>query len=97
MLNKIWTGLMIVVLGGWLAGCMTDGTLQPTINKYHVILAPDSMYNCPQVTKWPAIKTLTDLQVARQMVQMAAANNTCRSSMNALHKFYANAAAKFGQ
>ena len=97
MLNKIWTGLMIVFLGAWLAGCNTTGTLQPTINKYHVVLAPESMYNCPSVTKWPAIKTLTDLQVAKQMVQLAAVNNTCASSMRALHRFYANAAAKFGQ
>ncbi len=97
MLNKIWKCLVIVVLGAWLAGCNTTGTLQPTINKYHVVLAPESMYNCPRITKWPAIKTLTDLQVARTMVQMAAANNTCAASMNALHRFYNNAAAKFGQ
>ena len=96
MLNKICTGLVILGLGVYLGGCNTD-SVQPTINKYHVVLAPEAMYNCPQVSKWPDIKTLTDLQVAKQMVQLASANKICKSSMNALHSFYDKAAAKFNQ
>jgi hypothetical protein len=96
MMNKICTGLMIVGLGGFLGGCVTD-SIQPAINKYHVVLAPETMYNCPVVTKWPDINTLTDLQVAKQMVQLASANKVCKTSMNSLHAFYASAAAKFNR
>ncbi len=78
------------------AGCDPQ-QIQPIVNKYHVVLAPDSMYNCPVVKKWPQINTLTDLQTARLIVQLAENNNICKRSLDSLHQFYNNAARRFEQ
>ena len=78
----------------FLAGCDPQ-QVQPIVNKYHVVLAPDSMYNCPVVKSWPKIQTLTDLQTARLIVDLAEKNKICKSSMVALKSFYENAKAKF--
>lgn len=59
--------------------------------QYRVVLAPDSMYNCPVVTRWPKIKTLTDLQVARLIVQLAENNKICKSSLDSIKAYYARA------
>lgn len=75
-----------------LAGC--DTTAIPTQYKYSIVLAPESLYNCPIVTKWPAIKTLSDLQVARLVVTLAENNKICKSSLDAIHSYYATAKAR---
>ena len=77
-----------------LGGCDPQ-QVQPIVNKYHVVLAPDSMYNCPVVKKWPKIETLTDLQTARLIVDLAEKNKICKSSMVALKAFYENAKVRF--
>ena len=78
-----------------LVGC--DENIQPTLDKYHVVLAPESLYNCPVIKTWPKVETLSDLQVARMLVQLAKNNNICKASMDQIHKFYNDAAARFEQ
>jgi uncharacterized protein YcfL len=73
-----------------LAGCNENDMVQLQ-TQYKVVIAPNSLYNCPQVTKWPKVKTLTDLQVARVMVQLAESNKICAASLNAVKQFYADA------
>ena len=91
MMKKL---LILPILALFLAGC-DQGQIQPIVNKYHVILAPESMYNCPVVKKWPAVKTLTDLQTARLLVTLAENNNICKRSLDSIHQFYYNAKRKF--
>ncbi len=84
--------LLAITLGG-----CDPQTVQPIVNKYHVVLAPDSMYNCPVVTKWPQVKTLTDLQTARLLVTLAENNNICKRSLDSIRAFYINAKRRFEQ
>jgi len=94
MFKKICTVIGVALVGVWVAGCDPQA-IQPALQQYHVVLAPESMYNCPVVKKWPNIKTLSDLQTARLIVQLAENNNICKASVDALHKFYNEAAARF--
>jgi hypothetical protein len=92
MLKRI---LSIAALLGTVAlgGCAT--AVQPALDRYHVVLAPDSLYNCPQVKKYPSIKTLTDLQTARILLEQAENLKICASSMAALKAYYAKAKRDF--
>lgn len=73
-----------------LGGCQENDLLQIQ-TEYKIVIAPDSLYKCPRITKWPAIKTLTDLQVAKTLVNLAEANKICAASLDAVHKFYNDA------
>ena len=77
-----------------LAGCAT-APITVVSDKYHVIVAPDSLYKCPTVKSFPKIETLTDLETARLLVQYAENNQICKSSLNAVRQFYIDAKAKF--
>lgn len=73
----------------FMAGC-TEQEVQ-FINKYTVVTAPDSMYRCPVITKWPAIKTLTQLQTAKIIVNLAENNRICKSSLDSIKSYYNSA------
>lgn len=54
----------------------------------HVVVMPEeTMFNCPTVTELPESRTLTDIQVARLIVQLYQNNTTCKNSMVALRQF----------
>jgi len=76
-----------------LAGCATN--VQPALDKYHIVLAPDSLYNCPQVKKYPSIKTLTDLKTARVLLEQAEDLKICKASIDSLRAFYTKAKRDF--
>lgn len=61
------------------------------MNKYVVVSPPGSLYNCPQIKKWPNIKNMRELQVAQTIVTLAQNNRTCGASMNAIKSYVANA------
>jgi len=76
-----------------LMGC---NSVSPTLISNHaVVITPDeSMYNCPLLKKFPKTETLTDIQVAKVMVELYKDNRMCKTSMNAIHKFLDDAKAK---
>jgi hypothetical protein len=51
----------------------------------------ESMFNCPTLASFPEPRTLTDVQVARLIVQLYQNNTTCRNSMTTLRQFLENA------
>lgn len=59
--------------------------------QHQVVMPQESMYNCPTIASFPEPRTLTDVQVARLIVQLYQNNTTCRNSMNALRQFLENA------
>jgi hypothetical protein len=64
-----------------------------TSTKHLVVLPPDRMYTCPSVDRFPDAKTLSDLQVAKLLVQLQSNNVQCRNSITAIKKFLADAKA----
>jgi hypothetical protein len=49
------------------------------------------MYNCPIVRTYPEVKTLTDSQVAKLLLQLRNNNLTCKNSLEAIRQFLAEA------
>lgn len=88
--------IFTILAGLTLAGCDEQQTTQ-YLTQYKVVVAPESLYTCPQVKRWPKIETLTDLQVAKVIVELAEANKICKSSLDELKAFYVKAKAKVEQ
>ena len=85
--------LLVIPILIFLTGCDPQ-QIQQIQYQYSVILAPNSLFNCPIVTRWPKIETLTDLEVAHLIVQLAQDNHICATSMASIKKFYADASAR---
>lgn len=91
---KAWIFTILAALS--LAGCDEQQTTQ-YLTQYKVVVAPATLYTCPQVKRWPKVETLTDLQVARVIVELAEANKICKSSLDQLKAFYEKAKLKLEQ
>lgn len=74
-------GLMTLIL----VACDDDATLVTT--RQVVVMPPDNMFECPLVSTFPESSTLTDLQVARLLVQLHQNNLQCKSSIEAINTF----------
>jgi hypothetical protein len=72
-----------------LAGCQTPVHLVST--EYKVVKAPDELYNCPVLKRFPNYETLTDQEVGTLIVKLQRNNLTCRSSVDSIKKFYDDA------
>jgi len=60
----------------------------------HVVVMPEEvMFNCPVVDTLPETKRLTDVQVARLIVQLYQNNTVCKNSMMTLRQFLEQARA----
>lgn len=81
--------IVAVLMGLSLAGCSEEEARY--VNKYVVVSPPGSLYNCPQMKKWPDIKNLRELQVAQTLVTLAQNNRICASSLNAIKRYVASA------
>jgi hypothetical protein len=73
-----------------LTACATD-SIQLIAPEYKIVKAPDELYNCPTVTKFPKAATLTDQQVGALLLKIHKNNETCKNSMEAVKKFYDDA------
>jgi uncharacterized protein YcfL len=77
---------LALLLPLFLAGCGTTTQLLTTKEQV-VILPSESMYNCPTVGYFPKPETLTDLQVARLLVELQRNNKVCRNSIDSIKKY----------
>lgn len=84
-------GLLALALGGCAAGVPQKEVV--TLTKNQLVKVPDDLYNCPVVKTFPASATLTDLQVAKLLVQLQRNNVTCKNSLVAVKEYLAKAAA----
>jgi hypothetical protein len=76
-----------------LAGCAHDGIGKPDliVTKQVVIMPDESLFHCPDVRKFPDPDKLTDIQVAKLLVNLKANNSMCQKNINAIHEYLANA------
>lgn len=82
----IKTIIGILMLGVLVAGCQT--TAQPLVRQQFTVVTPsDSMYYCPTVRTFPNPDGLTDIQVARLIVQLHSNNLACKRSIDAIRQF----------
>jgi hypothetical protein len=80
----------VLVAPLFLVACASEPVVVRS-TQYQVVMPQESMFNCPTVASFPDSRTLTDVQVARLIVQLYQNNTTCRNSMNTLRQFLENA------
>ena len=76
---------LLVIAGAsiFLAGCA--GSKPPQVitkTKREVIMPERSMFYCKNVRRYPKPSTLTDVQVAKIIVEMHKRNTECQKNMN---------------
>jgi hypothetical protein len=80
---------LLLVSALLLAGCQT-GTIVTT--ERQVVITPSTnMYNCPTVDSYPNPKTLTDIEVAKLIVQLDRYNKICKNSIDSIKVYLENA------
>jgi len=79
--------LLVSVL--FIGGCQT--TQMITTKEQIVILPTVNMYNCPTISSYPNPSTLTDVQVAKLIVQLDKYNKTCKNSIESIRKYLEDA------
>jgi hypothetical protein len=72
-----------------IASCSQTATLLTP--EYKLVKAPDSLYDCPTVTRFPKAATLTDEQVGKLLIKLQKNNLACKNSSEAVRKFYDDA------
>lgn len=58
-----------------------------TTQKQIVVLPDVQMYRCPVITLFPNPETLTDIQVAKLLIQLHSNNLECKNSLVAIKAF----------
>jgi len=87
--------LLAVIATLSIAGCAKD--LPPqfiTKTELQVVMPERTMFYCQNVRKFPNPETLTDVQVAKLVVELHSKNTECQKNMNAVYKFLDEAKAK---
>jgi hypothetical protein len=69
-----------------LSACASDPVVV-TSTKYRVVIPEESMFACDTVSQFPEARTLTDLQVARLLVELHQNNVRCKNSVQAIRHF----------
>lgn len=71
-----------------LAGCASAPPPQLiTKTEMHVVMPEKTMFYCQNVRRFPNPDTLTDVQVAKLLVELHAKNTECQKNMNSVYKF----------
>ena len=71
-----------------LAGCASAPPPQFITKTELQVLVPErTMFYCQNVRKFPNPETLTDVQVAKLLVELHSKNTECQKNMNAVYKF----------
>lgn len=75
-----------------LAACGSDPVVVRS-TQHQIVMPQESLFTCPTIDTLPPSRTLTDVQVARLLVQLYQNNTTCKNSINALREFLEKAKA----
>ena len=71
-----------------LAGCAKAPPPQViTKTELQVVVPGKNMFYCQNVRRFPNPETLTDVEVAKLLVELHAKNTECQKNMNAVYKF----------
>lgn len=74
-----------------LSACASPDPVVVTSTKYRVVVPDENMFACDTVSQFPEPRTLTDLQVARLLVDLHQNNVRCRNSIVAIRHFLEDA------
>jgi len=75
-----------VIAAAALAGCASKPP-QTLIKTEQVVIIPDrSLFNCPNVRRFPNPETLTDAEVAKLLVTLHKNNTDCQKNINTIWK-----------
>jgi hypothetical protein len=75
-----------------LAGCAGQVGKPDLITTKQVVVMPDqSLFHCPNVRKFPDPDKLTDIEVAKLLVNLHANNTLCQKNINSIHEFLVEA------
>jgi len=70
-----------------LAGCAKAPPPQIITKTEMQVMVPDkSMFYCQNVRRFPNSETLTDVEVAKLLVELHSKNTECQKNMNAVYK-----------
>jgi hypothetical protein len=78
--------LVVSIMAMTLAGCATPPPQVITKTKLEVVIPERTMFYCQNVRRFPNPDTLTDVQVAKLLVELHSKNTECQKNMNALYK-----------
>jgi outer membrane PBP1 activator LpoA protein len=79
--------LIVITAALFLAGCAKALPPQIITKTELQVLVPDkSMFYCQNVRRFPNSETLTDVEVAKLLVELHSKNTECQKNMNALYK-----------
>ena len=84
--------LIACIIALTVAGC--NKTMPPQIltkTELHVIVPERNMFYCQNVRRFPNPETLTDVEVAKLLVELHSKNTECQKNMNAIYKFLSEA------
>jgi starvation-inducible outer membrane lipoprotein len=82
----------------FLSGCAKAPPPQfITKTELQVVIPERTMFYCQNVRRWPNPDTLTDVQVAKLLVELHSKNTECQKNMNAVYKFLDEAKKKAEQ
>lgn len=82
---------LILVVALALTGCQTEQVITKT--ELRVVQPDRSLYTCPSVV-YPKSDTLTDVEVAKLLVNFQRSNAECKRNMNAIRTFLEEAKAQ---
>jgi len=77
----------VALLAGLLVTACASEPAVVTTTRYRVVMPDESMFACDIVSRFPEARTLTDLQVARLLVDLHQNNVRCRNNMSAIRQF----------
>jgi len=79
--------IAVTVVAAALAGCAKAPPPQTLIKTEQVVIVPDrTLFNCPNVRRFPNPETLTDAEVAKLLVTLHKNNTDCQKNINTIWK-----------
>ena len=84
--------LIACIIALTVAGC--NKTLPPQVvtkTELQVIVPERNMFYCQNVRRFPNPETLTDVEVAKLLVELHFKNTECQKNINAIYKFLSEA------
>ena len=70
-----------------LVGCASVPPQVITKTELKVVMPERTMFYCQNVRRFPNTDTLTDVQVAKLLVELHAKNTECQKNMNSVYQF----------
>lgn len=75
----------LLLLSLFLAGCQSQNVIRT--NQFLVVMPEESMFTCERFTNFPNTQTLTDIQVARMLLELYELNTVCKNSIDSIRTF----------